>query len=146
MELNYIPPQRKLTPDTNISEWDNLATAGVSSEPFSNLQLAKLKGSLQVFGGFSINIGGLNGGNISYHQISKYPKTWHKKPKKSSNKNGGGFRFPPLLPPGNRLVVDLLLAAGTKASLRAAHAAEQGTAPKQAAELAKVPKMPRKGL
>jgi len=38
---------------------------------------------------------------------------------------------------GNRPVVDLLLAAGTKASLRAAHAAEQGTAPKQAAELAK---------
>lgn len=41
-------------------------------------------------------------------------------------------------------MVDLLLAAGTKASLRAAHAAEQGTAPKQAAELAKAPKCYRK--
>ena len=104
--------------------------------PTCNLQNSKVPCKFSV--GFQ-SIGGLNGGNISYHQISKFPKICHKKTQKIFQQKRGGFRFPPLLPPGNRLVVDLLLAAGTKASLRAAHAAEQGTAPKQAAELAKAP-------
>jgi len=84
------------------------------------------------------SIGGLNGGNIFYHQ-QKISQNLTQKTQKIFQQKPGGFRFPPLLPPGNRPVVDLLLAAGTKASLRAAHAAEQGTAPKQAAELAKAP-------
>lgn len=66
---------------------------------------------------------------ISYHQqiLSLPDRKTQVFPQKR------GFRFAE----GNRPVVDLLLAAGTKATLRAAHAAEQGTAPKQAAELAK---------
>lgn len=92
MELNYISPQRKLTPDINISEWNNLATAGVSSEPFSNLQLAKLKGSLQVFGGFSINRW-FKWWEHLLPSTENIPKSDTKKTKKSSNKNGGVSGF-----------------------------------------------------
>ena len=59
--------------------------------PTCNLQNSKVPCKFSV--GFQ-SIGGLNGGNISYHQISKYPKIWHKKTQKIfQQKRGGGSGF-----------------------------------------------------